>query len=232
MTGLSLDDRRPRRGGGARHRLRADRARRGRRRRHPPAGRRARADGRLRARHAHRSGLLDELAAGITLEAAQDAGARLRQASGCPSRARRRSAATPSATDRGFLARDMAELEAYLHYRIIDVSSIKELSRRWYPRAYFDGPDQVRRPPGAGRHPRVDRRAALLPRGRVRAAARPDHRAGPRRSPPATSSTTRVGDPRPGDGRRGREHPRVTGTMVRAAGATASSDAGRPSWWV
>ena len=44
------------------------------------------------------------------------------------------------ATDRGFLARDMAELEAHLHYRIIDVSSIKELSRRWYPRAYFNAP--------------------------------------------------------------------------------------------
>ena len=44
------------------------------------------------------------------------------------------------ATDRGFLARDMPELESYLHYRIIDVSSIKELSRRWYPRAYFNAP--------------------------------------------------------------------------------------------
>jgi oligoribonuclease len=43
-------------------------------------------------------------------------------------------------TDRNFLARDMAELEAHLHYRIIDVSSIKELSRRWYPRAYFGSP--------------------------------------------------------------------------------------------
>ena len=44
------------------------------------------------------------------------------------------------ATDRGFLARDMPDLEAYLHYRIIDVSSIKELSRRWYPRVYFNAP--------------------------------------------------------------------------------------------
>jgi oligoribonuclease len=43
-------------------------------------------------------------------------------------------------TDRGFLARDMPELEQYLHYRIIDVSSVKELSRRWYPRAYFNAP--------------------------------------------------------------------------------------------
>ena len=47
------------------------------------------------------------------------------------------------ATDRGFLARDMPELEAYLHYRIIDVSSIKELSRRWYPRAYFNAPTKT-----------------------------------------------------------------------------------------
>ena len=34
----------------------------------------------------------------------------------------------------------MADLEAHLHYRIIDVSSIKELSRRWFPRAYFAAP--------------------------------------------------------------------------------------------
>ncbi len=44
------------------------------------------------------------------------------------------------ATDRGFLARDMAELDAYLHYRMIDVSSVKELARRWYPRAYYASP--------------------------------------------------------------------------------------------
>jgi oligoribonuclease len=43
-------------------------------------------------------------------------------------------------TDRGFLARDMPTLEQHLHYRIVDVSSIKELSRRWYPRAYFNSP--------------------------------------------------------------------------------------------
>jgi oligoribonuclease len=44
------------------------------------------------------------------------------------------------ATDRGFLARDMPELDAHLHYRMIDVSSIKELCRRWYPRIYFAQP--------------------------------------------------------------------------------------------
>jgi oligoribonuclease len=44
------------------------------------------------------------------------------------------------ATDRGFLARDMPRLDAHLHYRMIDVSSLKELARRWYPRVYFGQP--------------------------------------------------------------------------------------------
>ncbi|HEX6921681.1 MAG TPA: oligoribonuclease [Actinomycetes bacterium] len=42
--------------------------------------------------------------------------------------------------DRGYLARDMPTLEAHMHYRIVDVSSIKELVRRWYPRVYFNSP--------------------------------------------------------------------------------------------
>jgi len=44
------------------------------------------------------------------------------------------------ATDRGFIARDMPTLDSFLHYRMIDVSSIKELCRRWYPRIYFGQP--------------------------------------------------------------------------------------------
>jgi oligoribonuclease len=44
------------------------------------------------------------------------------------------------ATDRGFLARDMPALDEHLHYRMIDVSSIKELARRWYPRVYYAQP--------------------------------------------------------------------------------------------
>jgi oligoribonuclease len=44
------------------------------------------------------------------------------------------------ATDRGFLARDMPELDQYLHYRMIDVSSLKELAKRWYPRVYQSQP--------------------------------------------------------------------------------------------
>ena len=46
------------------------------------------------------------------------------------------------ATDRGFLARDMPTLDDFLHYRMIDVSSIKELARRWYPRVYFGQPQK------------------------------------------------------------------------------------------
>lgn len=45
-------------------------------------------------------------------------------------------------TDRGFLARDMPELNGYLHYRMIDVSSIKELCKRWYPRIYYGQPEK------------------------------------------------------------------------------------------
>ncbi|GAA2555901.1 oligoribonuclease [Mycolicibacterium diernhoferi] len=46
------------------------------------------------------------------------------------------------ATDRGFIARDMPTLDEFLHYRMIDVSSIKELCRRWYPRIYFGQPEK------------------------------------------------------------------------------------------
>ncbi|MEQ3554104.1 oligoribonuclease [Pseudonocardia nematodicida] len=46
------------------------------------------------------------------------------------------------ATDRGFLARDMPELDGYLHYRMIDVSSVKELARRWFPRVFYAKPEK------------------------------------------------------------------------------------------
>ncbi|PRX49415.1 oligoribonuclease [Prauserella shujinwangii] len=45
-------------------------------------------------------------------------------------------------TDRGFIARDMPTLDAHLHYRMVDVSSIKELVRRWYPRIYYAKPEK------------------------------------------------------------------------------------------
>jgi oligoribonuclease len=46
------------------------------------------------------------------------------------------------ATDRGFLARDMPDLDEHLHYRMIDVSSLKELAKRWYPRVYQSQPEK------------------------------------------------------------------------------------------
>lgn len=45
--------------------------------------------------------------------------------------------------DRGYLARQMPALDAHLHYRLVDVSTVKELTRRWYPRVYFNAPKKV-----------------------------------------------------------------------------------------
>jgi oligoribonuclease len=85
------------------------------------------------------SGLLDELAHGIPMDQAQQQVlAYVREH--VPEAGKAPLAGNSVGTDRGFLARDMPELEAYLHYRIIDVSSVKELARRWYPRAYFASP--------------------------------------------------------------------------------------------
>jgi len=85
------------------------------------------------------SGLLDELPAGVTLAEAQDQV--LAYIRGYVREPRRVPLAGNSiATDRAFIARDMPELDAFLHYRMVDVSSIKELARRWYPRTYFASP--------------------------------------------------------------------------------------------
>ncbi len=88
------------------------------------------------------SGLLDELAAGITMaEAEQQVLGYIRE--WVPDAAKAPLGGNTVGTDRAFLARDMPELEAHLHYRIIDVSSIKELSHRWFPRAYYNSPTKV-----------------------------------------------------------------------------------------
>ena len=92
----------------------------------------------VRAMH-EKSGLLDQLESGITLaEAEQQVLAYVKDQ--CGEQSRPPLAGNSVATDRTFLARDMPTLEAFLHYRNVDVSSIKELSRRWYPRAYFQSP--------------------------------------------------------------------------------------------
>ncbi|HWJ12053.1 MAG TPA: oligoribonuclease [Nocardioides sp.] len=85
------------------------------------------------------SGLLAELENGVTLrEAEEQVMAYLREH--CAPDSRPALAGNSVATDRGFVARDMAELDGFLHYRIVDVSSIKELSKRWFPKAYFNAP--------------------------------------------------------------------------------------------
>ena len=85
------------------------------------------------------SGLLDELPSGVTLAEAQEAVLDyIRQQVSEPKKVPL--CGNSIATDRSFLARDMPELDEFLHYRMVDVSSIKELARRWYPRAYFASP--------------------------------------------------------------------------------------------
>ena len=87
------------------------------------------------------SGLLAELDAGLSMAEAEEQVLGYIKAH-CPDGSRPPLAGNTVATDRSFLARDMPTLEAFLHYRIVDVSSIKELARRWYPRAYFNAPDK------------------------------------------------------------------------------------------
>ena len=70
-------------------------------------------------------------------------------------------------TDRRFLAAYLPEIEEYLHYRSVDVSTVKELARRWYPDDFPSRPDEGGQPPRPRRHPGVDRRAALLPRSHL-----------------------------------------------------------------
>ncbi|WP_286219556.1 oligoribonuclease [Paraoerskovia sediminicola] len=87
------------------------------------------------------SGLLDELDGGTTLADAQaQVLAYIRE--WVPEPGKAPLAGNSVGTDRGFLVRDMPELVEHLHYRIIDVSSIKELARRWYPRVYFASPEK------------------------------------------------------------------------------------------
>ncbi|MBO1418478.1 oligoribonuclease [Streptomyces sp. FH025] len=87
------------------------------------------------------SGLLEELEQGVTLaEAEERVLAYVREH--VPEAGRTPLCGNSVATDRGFLARDMPALEKHLHYRIVDVSSIKELARRWYPKAYYNSPQK------------------------------------------------------------------------------------------
>lgn len=86
-----------------------------------------------------KSGLLDELAEGTTMEHAQQQVLDYVRTH-VPAPGKAPLAGNTIGTDRAFLARDMSELENWVHYRNVDVSSIKELSRRWFPRAYYQAP--------------------------------------------------------------------------------------------
>ncbi|WP_182113472.1 MULTISPECIES: oligoribonuclease [unclassified Actinotalea] len=87
------------------------------------------------------SALLEALPGGVTIaEAQEQVLAYLRQ--WVPEPGKAPLAGNSVGTDKAFLDRDMPELVGHLHYRIIDVSSIKELARRWYPRIYFASPEK------------------------------------------------------------------------------------------
>ena len=87
------------------------------------------------------SGLLAELSGGLSLAEAQELVlGYVRQH--VPESRKVPLCGNSIGTDRSFLARDMPELDSFLHYRMVDVSSIKELARRWYPRVYFASPEK------------------------------------------------------------------------------------------
>jgi oligoribonuclease len=87
------------------------------------------------------SGLLDELDSGTTLLDAQERVLAYVQEH-VPTARKAPLAGNSVYVDRGFLNRDMPALDDYLHYRLVDVSSIKELVRRWFPRVYFNSPSK------------------------------------------------------------------------------------------
>lgn len=107
----------------------------------PPSDALAQMSDYVRGMH-EQSGLLDALAEGVTLAAAE------RQVldyvrTHVPEPRRAPLAGNTIGTDRAFLARDMPALEAHVHYRNVDVSSVKELVRRWYPRVYYAAPSKA-----------------------------------------------------------------------------------------
>ncbi|WP_196717623.1 oligoribonuclease [Actinomyces trachealis] len=87
------------------------------------------------------SGLLADLEAGLSLEEAT--ATVMEYVKGLvPTPHSAQLAGNSVGTDKAFLARDMPELIDYLHYRVVDVSSLKELAKRWYPRSFFHSPEK------------------------------------------------------------------------------------------
>ena len=88
------------------------------------------------------AGLLPEIPQGISLSDAEDLVLTYIK-SHVPEAKKAPLAGSSIYVDRGFLAKYMPTLDNYLHYRLVDVSSVKELARRWYPRSYFASPQKV-----------------------------------------------------------------------------------------
>ena len=165
------------------------------------------------------SGLLEELDDGMTLaEAEEQVLDYIREH--CPEGSRPPLAGNTVGTDRIFLARDMPDLETFLHYRIVDVSSIKELVATVVPTRLLQRPRQAREPPGARRHPGEHRGAALLPGGGLRAAAGSGSADAKQLAQQHGGSLTGLG-PEP-------EHRLTAGTLLAAPGPLRC----RESWWV
>ena len=87
------------------------------------------------------SGLLEDLPAGATLAEAEAVVLEYIR-SWVPDAGKAPLAGNSIGTDKVFLERDMPTLMGHLHYRVVDVSSIKELARRWYPRVYYASPEK------------------------------------------------------------------------------------------
>lgn len=87
------------------------------------------------------SGLLDELDGGLSMAEAQRV-VLDHVRSLVPTARTAQLAGNSVGTDKAFLARDMPDLIDYLHYRVVDVSSIKELAKRWFPRTFFQAPQK------------------------------------------------------------------------------------------
>ena len=116
----------------------------------------------VRAMHT-KSGLLADIAAStVSLEEAGDATLAFIR-SHVPKARTVPLAGNSIGTDRRFLAAQLPAIEEFLHYRSVDVSTVKELACRWFPQVMAGRADQGRRTPGHGRHQRECGRAGVLP---------------------------------------------------------------------
>ena len=107
----------------------------------PPAAALEQMDDYVRTMHTS-SGLLAALEDGVTMETARTTVLDY-VTSLVPEPRTAQLAGNSVGTDKAFLARDMPDLIKHLHYRIVDVSSLKELAKRWYPRTFFHAPKKA-----------------------------------------------------------------------------------------